>query len=215
MKIVSICLLVASSFFGFGQVSYEFGESVPPNGALVQSIGSLYTGNYLSSNSKITYIIEGDRITTTSALMNRISRATIRETSEIQVRNGYIFGVENNDSVPCILDGEYYYFGVRSGEDLYGLGTGSELYELGNGRFILNKTEHGRYIPMLIEFKGKELRIRDFDYDWETTVFDNIQKTLEISKPIFTKVLFPTAEEWKMLNVEELFGEPTIYKRIK
>lgn len=215
MKIVSISLIILSSFLSFAQVSYEFGESVPPNGSIVQSIGSNYTGNYLSANSKITYIIEPNRIATTSALMNRISRATLRETANIQVRNGYIFGVENNDSVPCVLDGEYYYFGVRSGQEIYGSGSGSELFELGNGKFILNKVENGRYIPSLIEFKGKEMRISDFDYDWGTTIFDGIQKTLEISKPIFTKVLFPTEEEWKRLNIVDLFGEPTIYKLIK
>lgn len=134
-----------------------------------------------------------------------ITREQVREDSKYSIRNGYLFGVVENDSVPVALDGEKYYFLIPSKTYLYQPSiTSNLLYQSTNANeFILaSKEDNGYYTVILIRFKNTQnVDFCELNLVKEKCNFDLV-KTKEIIEGDFnTYIMSPSKDEWnKMLS---------------
>lgn len=196
----------------FGQVSYEFGNSLPVEGQSINSVNPVYFGVYKSDKGpQIRYEFNEKGIFIQSINIQAISKETIREDSKYEVRNEHIFGV-TEDSIPCVLQDDNYYFGVRNLIQLTGNESENKLIENGAGSYILNfKTDYG-YTPALLEFKNNQLHFSYFDYDEEGKLFKKIKAQQIVETQHNVIVLEPTLREWQKISKKELFGSVQIFE---
>lgn len=210
--ILFFLLLIAKS--ANSQHSYDFATPLPPEGQQTNSIAKPYFGTYSSDKIDIDYEFSADGVFAVSTLYSSISRETIRESSKYRVENDFLFGVKEDDSIPCILEGEFYYFGIKSREQIVGGSTKNILTKISETAYILNFEDNGHYTPSLFEFKGKELSIRHFSYEESANSFDAISLRTEKPSKDYTYVtLEPSLAEWNALSRDSILGEKLFFMR--
>lgn len=108
-------------------------------------------GNTLIVNEK-GIVLEKNRLLS-------ISKEEVRENSQYLVRDGYLHGVIENDSLPAFLQEERYYFLMPTSGFFYEAGGEDQLY-VGNKKeeFILfSPAENGGYSAIGIWFKQADI----------------------------------------------------------
>jgi hypothetical protein len=214
MRHALFLLSFSTIFQSFGQISYDFSDPLPIDEKSVTSVSSSNFGTYISENNETKYIFDSKGIWIETTIFSSISKETIRESSRYVVRNGFIFGVVTNDSLPCVLDNERYHFGLKNKEQVAGGNSLNSIKKLNSSSYILNYFENGGYIPSLFSFTGKNLTIQHFDYETGTNQFSTI--IIQSSKKIDGMnyiTLSPSKDEWKELDKVKLFGSKNIYLR--
>jgi len=217
MKIIGLALVLFSAVFCFGQVSYDFKEALPSTEKSSISVSSSDFGIYLSENKEIQYEFNEKGISIITTIYSSISKETIRESSKYSIRNGYLFGLVEKDSLPCFLaEDNRYYFGLKSTEQLIGSTSQNSLKKISSTSYLINYYENGGFTPSLLTFSKKEFSIQYFDYETNTTQFSTIvnQTDKQIVGMKYVTLL-PTKKEWKELDQSKLFGNKILYSKIK
>lgn len=197
------------------QVSYDFSEALPPEGKSVISVSKPYYGSYNSKQVDVDYEIKKDGIWAVATIYSSISRETIRESSKYKVKNDFLFGITEEDSIPCVLQGEFYHFALKYKEQIAGGDSKNVLVKLSETSYILNFETDGHYTPSLFEFKGKVLNVQHFTYEENTKIFDGISNKTEKSSAQMNYVLLePTLSEWKSISQNQLFGNKILFNRM-
>jgi len=211
-KILFSTLLLLPAFFDWGQtVSYDFSQPLSPSGISVDHVSTSYFGSYTLDDR--TFIFNEDGIQSKTTIYLSISRETIRENSKYVVKNGYLFGVKKMDSIPCFLNGEKYYYGLREEIELVGTSSLNKLIDDGNSYYI-NFYEDGTWIPAKISFKSNTLTLSYFDYPEGTTVFNSINLKTEKEEDGLRKItLWPTEKEWETLDKTVIFPTEMIFTK--
>ncbi len=210
-SIISVVFLTLSCV---AQTSYDFSNTLPPNAPEISTVQKTFFGVYSSDSADIDYEFSAKGVFAISTIYNRISRETVRESSKYRVENGYLFGVQKDDSIPCILEGDSYVFGIKYKEQIIGGTAQHKLVQLTTNSFIINFKENETYTPSLFEFKGKTLSVRHFTYESEATVFDGItSRKSAASSQMNTISLNPTLEEWNKIPLTSIMTSPTVFKR--
>jgi hypothetical protein len=214
MKKIAFFLFLSLNFSLLAQKSYYFGTPVPPSQNTVANVSPNLFGTYENEESPIDFEISAEGIITVSIAYGSISRETLRESTKYSVRNNYIFGIKEGDSLPCFLEGDKYIFGVMNKEFISGSTSKNVLIKLNENTYMVNFYENGKYTPCLLTFSGKTLSVRYFDYTSDTKAFDKIlnQKTT-IEGMLQNIVLEPSAPEWAKLNLNDYLGKPIVYTR--
>jgi hypothetical protein len=215
MKIYSLIASVILSFSSFSQKSYYFSDPLPSATSNIANVNKKFYGTYKSKTGTISYQFDSDGVSIISTSISSISRESIRESSVYDVRGNYIFGLLKNDSIPCVLEDEYYYFGIRNTDVFIGDASQNILTESATSNiYFLNIFENGNYVPMQLEFKGGKLTMSYFDYDLDSTKFDFIA-TQKIIDTQYQKlvVLNPSIEEFNVLLEDGVFDLPKVFKR--
>jgi hypothetical protein len=131
------------------------------------------------------------------------------------VRNGYLFGVKNNDSVPCTLENGAYFFGVRNQDRYIGEYSQHILTRTESpGVYILNEFEDGRYVPKQLEFQRNKLIISNFDYEGDIPNEFNFieQKETLPMEGLNLVILKPEASDFDRI-ASKAFVENMVFKR--
>jgi hypothetical protein len=212
LKLVNIILSTVAFFCFFSlhaQInSYEFKITLPPQSEPVKTIDAQYFGSYRATDEWIKYNIRAEGIFIETITHMSILRETIRESSTYFVRNGYLFGV-TKDSVPCFLEGERFYYGLKSEIEVIGNNSKNLLTRMGKDNYIINYFDNGSYTPSRLIFSGNQLIIEHFDYEDQTSVFSNIETKDKAGLRI---LLSPTIEEWNKIDKKIIFP---IQQRLK
>ena len=116
MKLLTLTVSILSACYVFTQDSFDFSEPLPVGEKTIIAVSNSFLGKYEASNGESFYEFTPEGVWIISTIYSSISRETIRESTKYTVRNGYIFGVVIGDSLPCELEGESYYFGMRNRE---------------------------------------------------------------------------------------------------
>ena len=212
MRHIVLLLSYFIVFQSFSQVSYDFSEALPLDENPISSVSSSDFGTYFSENRETKYIFDAQGIWIETTIFNSISKDTIRESSKYTVRNGYIFGVVLNDSLPCVLDENRYHFGLKVREQVAGGASKNVLKKLKGSSYIINYKENDGYTPSLFTLSGKTLSIQYFDYETGTTIFDVIaQQSSKKVQGMNYISLAPTKKEWKGIEITKLFGDKVVY----
>lgn len=213
MKNIALYLSLFIFPFGYSQISYEFMQPLPPESQRINSLDKSLHGIYKSDSSAIVFEINAAGIFTRNLVIHSISRETVRETSKYQVKGDYIFGIAEGDSLPCVLDGENYYFGVTRRDTLISSSSKNELRKLSANEYILNFFENGAYTPCLLKLESGKMSIKYFDYASDSNPFSGIKskqsKTEEQGTYIY---LLPTLKEWKKIDNKLIFGQAKEFK---
>ncbi|MEX1000541.1 MAG: hypothetical protein WDZ35_00350 [Crocinitomicaceae bacterium] len=134
--------------------------------------------------------------------ISHISREEVRENSTYNVRKGWLHGVVENDSIPCALDGENYYFLVPVKTYLYEKKvptTQLVLFSAGvYGLFYREEGDHFSAIVLSVKNNGLQLKNIEFSLEGEQGI-SNIEKKEKVKKAekdFDTYLLSPTKEEW-------------------
>lgn len=200
---IFLLLVFFQVFFSLGQLnSFEFKNPLPPGGQEVLSVDEKYFGSYQQVGEKVDYIFEDDGVYAASILYLSISKQTIRESSTYDMRDNYLFGVKENDSIPCVLEDDVYYYGLKDKIKIAGTGTNNKIVRLSSSEYCINYFDNGTYIPSILKFKGMELVLAHFDYENDTQLFEHIAAKEHINHRV---VLDPTLTEWQAINPNELF----------
>ncbi len=206
-------LFFTISTVSIGQVSYDFSISLPPSENAIQSVDEAYFGVYYSEEGESIYEVNTLGIWIISTVYNSISKETVRESSQYFVRNGFLFGVLKDDSIPCVLENDRYYFGIKNKDLMVGNQTSNVLKKLSKNKYIINFNENAKFTPILIEFKGKTLIVKQFDYELNTSVFDVFELYARHKTENMEYVtLTPNVKEWRKFDYEKLiFDKGKIY----
>ena len=214
MKIIGLLTSVFLTFFSIGQKSYYFSSPLPTTSAKVANVDAQHFGLYKSESAAYSYEISEDGIFIISTSISSMSRESVRESSSYSVRNNYIFGVLKDDSIPCVLDGERYYFGIRNKDVLINSASSNALTKISSGKYVLNHSENGLFTPSLLSFEGNKLIIEDFSYEFETSAFEHIQEQKTTPAEHFDIVILtPTREEFNILLGNNIFYETFTFKK--
>ncbi len=218
MKIISLFASIFFSLLAIGQKSYYFSEPLPSSSASVMSIDKKWYGKYKEEGASRTIIIDEDGIYVESTNISSVSRELIRESSTYDVRDGYIFGVVKGDSLPCVLEGERYYFGIKNVEKICGEGTANVLTKSPSESnvYYINSLENGYYLPIKLSFERNALTVAYFDYDINGAEFAFIEKQKSIQTEFHELVvLTPTVEEINKLLLTSVFSNPKAHKKTR
>ena len=197
------------------QVSYQFIQPLPPETEDLRSVDQKYFGIYQSDASEIKYEVTAAGIFTRNLVIHSISRETVRETSKYRIQGDYIFGVHETDSLPCVLEGENYYFGVERRDTLVTGNSKNKLRKVAANEYVISFEEDGLFTPCLITFSGNSMSIRYFDYPAEDPVFKSIKsQQTSVDLGMNTIYLLPTLKEWKKLDRSKMFGKAIDFKRM-
>jgi hypothetical protein len=211
MKKVLILLSFSALFSAFGQKTVQFSDPLPPNSGAIGAVDAALFGSYKNTSSGTTYLFDADGISIVSTIVAYVTREQLRESSTIQVRNNYLFGVVKGDSVPCTLEGERYYYGTRHKEIIIGSGSMNLLTKVDAKTYIVNFHEGKYFEPSLFTFEKGQLKVIHGDLAWQDS-FARILRTNSIERygsPV--DVLTPSFEQWPKLRTELFNGETLNY----
>jgi hypothetical protein len=214
-KIISL-LFLSISIFSFSQESFDFSEPFPLDEKEIKTVEEKSFGSYSSSDNEITYEFNQEGVWIVSTLYSSISRETIRESSKYTIRDGYIFGIALNDSLPCVLEGERYHFGMRNKDQIIGGKSKHILKKINATTYIINFNENGNYTPSLFTFSGNNLSVQHFDYELGTTLFSQIKKTSTKKVDGMNFItLSPSVKEWNEIDKNVIYSAKLNYLKIK
>lgn len=212
MKIVGIVASLFLTLFSIGQKSYYFSDPVPSLEEKVINVDPSLYGVYTANGRSIEFNEDGIFILSTT--ISAISREVIRESSQYRVKNNFIYGVVENDSLPCVLKDDRYFFGIQNKDQVFGKGLPNVLTKINASMYLLNYAENGRYLPEQFSFNRGKLTVSNFNYDFETTVFNDIQeRRSEAGDHHEMIILSPSPEEFAALLLASIFTEQGVYKK--
>ena len=131
-----------------------------------------------------------------------ITREQVREDSRYQVRNGYLFGVIEGDSLPTALDGENYYFLIPS--KTYLADVKSETTKIYNGLnageyLVVTSEPNGYHSCIYLRFKPGRLDVMELPLDTEACSVALVKDQKVKKGDLNTYILTPTLNEWNIL----------------
>lgn len=199
MKSLLLTLVLGSWIYIDGQTSIQFSDPQPTGKSAVYTVDPSLFGRYKSNNSSTTYEFSAEGIAIISVIVNFVTHEQVRESSALEVRNDYLFGIKENDSVPCFLEGDKYYYGTEHKKWIVQKGLPNVLYQLDAKKYIINFKEDNNFEPSLVEFVGNQLNIKHGE-----TVFQQeyaaVQKKTAIKRyGQETLLLTPDQLEWSKL----------------
>lgn len=216
MKIFGLIASLFIALFSIGQKSYYFSKPLPSLRDEARSVSHNLFGTYSSNEISRSYEFDKNGIYILSTAINSITREVIRESSKYNVKDGFIFGVLENDSLPCVLENDRFYFGVLHKEVLVGASVENVLTRVDKNQYILNFFENGYYTPVVLKFQGNKLILQDFTYEFETDVFDDIEKQKSIDTEFHEMIILtPTSDEYKQLLKKGIFSSSDSFKKSK
>ncbi|MBD3636340.1 MAG: hypothetical protein HUJ25_03285 [Crocinitomicaceae bacterium] len=132
-----------------------------------------------------------------------ISREEVRENSQYRVSKGWLHGVVENDSVPCALDGDSYFFLVPAKTYLYGRSGGrpERLVQISGSSYALfNQADNGHFSAIIVNFIQNGVQLKDIVFSTkEPNDINQIEKKKKKEvegNDFITYILSPTKEEW-------------------
>jgi hypothetical protein len=201
MKIVAIITYIFLSGIAFSQNSYYFSNPLPAEEKKVQSVDKKWFGEYKDEERSLSYSFTAEGITIISTQVSSVSKKLVRESSKYSVKNKFIYGVVEGDSLPCILEKGFYYFGIRNRDAVIYKNSPTLLTRISDREYILNYKENGRYLPVKLVFSKGSLTVSEFDYEPDQRQFSFIEtqnETKENAQNII--VLSPSNLEFDQLN---------------
>lgn len=212
LKVLFTLTVFFSYFVSNAQNSYEFKTAVPPESETVKTIESKFYGEYINEKTGTKYIINSEGFSMVTTIISFVTKEQVRESSKLDVRNDFLFGVVDNDSVPCVLEEDKYYFGIKQKTILNDSKNKAIIKKINDQSYMINFVESKGYSPSIIQFKNNSLAISHFTYPSETNVFDKISKSDKSLEKNYTLILLnPSLKEWNALDKKIIFDTEIVY----
>lgn len=209
MKKVLFVLTIIASFSAISQKSIQFADPLPTGSPSQITTEKIHFGKYKSSDSQVSYVIDEKGISIVTLMITSITREQLRESSKLQYRNNYLFGIKENDSVPCVLEGENFYYGIETKLPIIGEGCNNKLTKISTNKYVINFHEGSYFEPSILQFSNKTMTISHSELAFQQA-FQRILQTTTITRyGSEVAVLSPTYEQWEQLE-KVLFTGPKL-----
>jgi len=211
MKKTALILFLAITAGTYGQKTVQFADPLPPGQSSVASVDKVYFGQYKNTDSETTYLIDANGIAIVSTIVSYVTRQQVRESSALQVRNGYLLGIVKGDSVPCVEEGDRYYYGMQHKEVITGPGSLNILTRVDAKTYIINFHEGSYFEPSLLTFENGKMHIVHGELA-DQAGFASILHLTTIQRygsPV--DILVPSVEQWTKLMQLLFSGERLNY----
>ncbi|MBI1837598.1 MAG: hypothetical protein HYR91_10085 [Flavobacteriia bacterium] len=215
MKQIFLLIFIICISSSFAQESFSFSVAQPLEEKSVYTVDPLFFGIYSSPTSDTYYEFNSEGVWAISTIYSSILKETIRESSKYTVRNGYLFGILENDSIPCVLNEDRYHFGVKHKEQIIGLHSKHILKKISATNYMINFFENDSYTPSQFIFKDQTLEVKHFDYEINTKLFEAIKiqtSKKDISMNYIT--LTPSTKEWHQIQKAGIFGKGNLFLKM-
>jgi hypothetical protein len=211
MRLIVLIGFITNFAFAQGEHYSLYFESELASGyerfkAIPESFHGEYNLNETSSNAMRIAAgdvlkIDGSGIYIEKNRILNISREEIRENSQYEVRDGWLHGVIEKDSLRVALDGELYYFLMPVKAYIFeAMDDQNTCFSTGRaGMFlILSQTDNEYYTSVIVEFLATGVELKELDYQCEKFDPKSIERAdSEIDTAGHsTYYLDPTKEEW-------------------
>lgn len=210
-KVLLAGILFFPVFSALCQKTIQFADAMPPNYTLASTVDKTLFGTYKNTNSETTYLFDETGISIVSTIVAYVTREQLRESATIQVRNNYLFGVVQGDSVPCFQEDERYYYGMRNKQVVIGSGSLHKLTKLDAKTYVVNFYEGNYFEPSLFTFENGKLKVIHGELAYQP-YFAKILKVNSLERygsPI--DILAPAADQWTELRKQLFTGEALNY----
>ncbi len=213
MKKVLLVFTLFVHFFSFSQKTVQFSDPLPFGSPSQTTTDKIHFGKYKSSDSQSTYVIDEKGISIVTLVIASITREQLRESSKLQVRGNYLFGIKANDSVPCVLEGENYYYGIESKLMIAGEGSLNTFTKLNANKYVINFHEGAYFEPSLVSFSGGTMTIIHSELKYQP-LFGSILQIKTITRyGSEVAILAPTFEQWERLEKALFTGQKLLYTK--
>lgn len=208
LKILGLGMITFCASAIFGQEIYF---SAPQPDEADHNFSQSQQATYKDESGANQLIVTSNRIISRNYQVHSISKETVRESSQYQVRGEYLHGFyKNGDSCKVLLEEDTYFFVQKDMQDLVG-GTAPKNYvKISDKEYVIfHNIAPGKYRLAYLEFKGSKIIEYEIDLDKRETIL-TINKKSESGKSI---ILSPSIFELKDLIKKSCFKEAVIYKR--
>lgn len=213
-KVLFSCFLFVT-FFISAQNTVQFGDPLPPNYTSAESVNKKHFGDYKSTNSETTYRFDEKGIHIISMIVAYVTREQVRESATIEVRNGHLFGIDKTqDSVPCFLEGERYYYGIQRVETIIGAGSLHLLSKIDDNTYVINFHEGKYFEPSLLRFEKNGVTIVHGELAYQSFFEQLLHVTTFEQYGSKVDVVIPRAEQWPRLKEILFNGEALNYLKV-
>lgn len=213
MKKVLLVFSLLLHFLSFSQKTVQFSDPLPFGSSSQPTTDKIHFGKYKSSDSQVTYVIDEKGISIVTVAIASITREQVRESSKLQVRGNYIFGIKANDSLPCVLEGENYYYGIESKLMIAGEGSLNTFTKINTNKYVINFHEGSYFEPSIVTFAGGKMTIVHSELDYQP-LFQSILQVSTITRyGSEVAILAPTFEQWERLEGTLFTGKKLIYTK--
>lgn len=203
-----------STYLLFGQKMVEFSDPLPPDYKLAQAVDKDLYGDYRNEATGTIYHFDETGISIVTRVIAYVTREQVRESSKIQARNGMLYGVVPNDSVPYVEEGERYYYGIRNAVKIAGEGSGNQLTRIDTKTYVLNFLEGTFFEPSMLTFGPAGLSIVHANLDYRDE-YDRLLKTNTVTKyNTEIVILAPADTQWSWLKPLLFGGEKLAYAKV-
>lgn len=210
-------LILFSSFLSLfyslkAQESFEFKSALPPENDIVKTVDPIVFGSYKNEQTGTEIILNNEGISMITIITSYITKEQVRESSKYEVRNEYLFGVVDGDSVPCIFEDDKYFFGIKQKITLNDENHRAIIKKISSQIYVLNFIESKGYSPTMLEFRNGALVMKHFTYPNNPSTFSKISKS-EQSKDneITLHLLNPSQKEWNALDKTIIFDKDIVF----
>ena len=211
MKKVLLVFTLSLQFLSFSQKTVQFSDPLPFGSPSQLTTDKSHFGKYKSSDSQVTYIIDEKGISIVTVAIASITREQVRESSKLQVKGDYLFGIKANDSVPCVLEGENYYYGLESKLMIAGEGSLNTFTKINANKYVINFHEGSYFEPSIVTFAGGKMTIIHSELNYQP-LFQSILQVSTITRyGSEVAILAPTYEQWERLEANLFTGKKLIY----
>ena len=228
MKSIGILLFFTALLHSVPTENYSlyFHKDFLPATAELQLIPAELHGEYqleerhendLRAAAGNTLIIDENGILLEKNRLLSISKKEVRENGSYLIRDGYLHGIIDNDSVPAFLDEDRYYFLMPSSAYLFESKADQRLYPGSKkGEFLIfSLAENGGYSLLSIWFRKNSLQLRELDILEAKTDVESLDHDKIIdSDNQSALILKPRSGDWDQI-LEDLQTYDTYIKEKK
>lgn len=208
-------LLVFFSHFSsvFGQKLIQFADPLPFGSVSKTSTDPKFFGRYKSSDLSTTYIVDESGIYILSLVVASVTREQVRENAKLRVSGDYLHGIKENDSVPCVLEGENYYYGVTQKLPIAGEGSLNTLTQVNASTYVINFHEGDYFEPSLVVFSGNKMTIVHGEMIYQDALKGMLQIKTITRYGSEVAILASTFEQWEQLARLLFEGKKLVYTK--
>ncbi len=195
--------------------NFFFREPQPPADELTGCSLDRFKGVYFAEEDTLRKLeIKGDTILARKIIWTNLSTEDLKSNPKWMLRSGFLHGIKQNDSLPCVVKKDSIFFGIPYETAVFKPGDNQHCRVLDKNRVVLNyKDTDNHWICVLMHFdENGFLYMNHMDHDVSADrlhLLGSVQEETGNSLP--TKVVTTTREGFKAFVDANGFGARMVF----
>ncbi|MCB0476525.1 MAG: hypothetical protein KDC84_00075 [Crocinitomicaceae bacterium] len=209
VKILIIGIILQSSVHSIAQkdTTVLFLHSQPVSKKEISKITKEWFGKYRDTANLAWLEINMRGIFKITAVMMQMKKPDLEKNPKYSVRNNFIFGVKENDSLPVVLEEDVYHFAYPYKNEVFSFNGDFSLKKMDSHTFLLSSKDQTDSTFQISQFYFNEKTIEYYSFDPYT--FDSKNDSLSNH---FINIDESTLVKALKIRDEEFFDYPGVQK---